>query len=63
MNGAYKITQGYYVGVEQKLRDLVLLFVFGSVEMFFEAYRKLTNYDQTDRLLNKYQFQEKVDEE
>jgi hypothetical protein len=50
MNGAYKISQGYYTELESLLKNLTYLFVFGMLEFFFELYRKLSQFDQTDQL-------------
>jgi hypothetical protein len=50
MNGKYKITKGHYIAMEEKLRDLVYLYVFGVLECMFEMYRRLSKFDQTDEL-------------
>jgi hypothetical protein len=56
MMGKYKIFQGYYlfVSLEVKLRELSYLFVFGAVELFFEMFRKLSEFDQTFDLKYEY---------
>lgn len=36
---------------------MTLLYVFGVVEQFFECYRRLSYFDQTEDLQYEYQFQ------
>ena len=50
MNGAYKITDGYLVTVEDTFKNMVYLYVFGLVELFFRYYRMLSDFDQTKQL-------------
>ena len=56
MNGAYKISEGYFVEMETTLKDLSLLFVFGIVELMFELFKKVSQFDQTDSLKFVYAF-------
>lgn len=50
MRGGYKITQGLLVKLEGRFRDMIYLYVFGIVELFFEYYRRLSYFDQTEDL-------------
>ena len=45
-----------------KLKDLVTLYVFGIVELFFEFYKKLSQFDQTDDLKYQYYFSDSSEE-
>ena len=56
LKGGYKITKGYLISLEIQLKDLSTLYVFGLVELFFEFYRKLSQFDQTDDLKYEYFF-------
>lgn len=56
MNGSYKITHGYLIKIENTIKDMTYLYVFGIVEMFFEFYRRLSYFDQTEQLSYDYQF-------
>ena len=56
LRGGYKITKGFFLSLEIKLKDLMTLYVFGAVELFFEFYRKLSQFDQTDNLKYEYFF-------
>lgn len=57
MNGAYKITKGYLPEVEETVKNVVYLYVFGNVDLFFEYYRRISEFDQTKELRYVYQFQ------
>ena len=61
MNGGYKITSGFIVQIEWKFRDLVYLFVFGVEELYFEFYRRLSYFDQTEELKYEYTFKSSAD--
>ena len=63
MNGKYKISGGFYVSLETQLKDLTYLYVFGNVELFFEMYRRLGDFDQTNELRYEYKFKDQADEE
>lgn len=58
MMGRYKITSGYLVEVESRFKDMIYLYVFGIVELFFEYFRRLSYFDQTEDLKYEYQFQD-----
>jgi hypothetical protein len=61
MNGAYKVTKGYLPQVEETVKNVVYLYVFGNVDLFFEYYRRISEFDQTDQL--KYEYQLRSEEE
>lgn len=42
MNGAYKITEGYFPEIEDTVKNLVYLYVFGNCDLFFEFYRRIS---------------------
>ena len=56
MNGAYKITEGYFIEMESTLKDLSLLFVFGIVELMFQLFKRMSHFDQTDNFKYVYSF-------
>jgi TctA family transporter len=58
MNGAYKLTMGYFPTIEAIIKNMVYLYVFGNTELFFMMYRKLSSFDQTEELKYVYQFQD-----
>ena len=58
MMGAYKVTGGYFKEFETTLKNMVYLYVFGLVELFFGFYRKLSEFDQTKELKYEYEFTE-----
>ena len=59
MRGKYKITGGYVVALEKKLKELVLLMVFANVDFFFELFKKLSEFDQTGALKFEYLLEDK----
>lgn len=63
MNGKYKVTKGYYIALEAQLKDLTYLYVFGNMELFFEMFRRLSDFDQTNELKYEYKFKDAADEE
>lgn len=63
MNGKYKVTKGFYISLETQLKDLTYLYVFGNVELFFEMFRRLSDFDQTNEIKFQYQFKDAADEE
>ncbi len=50
MNGAYKISEGYFPSVEEIVKNVVYLYVFGNCDLFFGFYRKISDFDQTSEL-------------
>lgn len=62
MMGAYKVTGGYFSEFESTLKNMVYLYVFGLVQLFFGFYLKLSEYDQTKYLKYEYRFSD-VEEE
>lgn len=48
MRGGYKITSGYLPEVEEIVKNIVYLYVFGNTDLFFEYYRKISEFDQTE---------------
>jgi hypothetical protein len=63
MLGKYKVTKGFYIQKENQLKELVYLYVFGNLELFFELYRKLSDFDQTSSLRYEYCFEDKRERE
>lgn len=63
MNGKYKISKGFFVSKELQLRDLTYLYVFGNVELFFEMFRRLGDFDQTNDLKYAYRFTDESENE
>ena len=63
MNGKYKITKGFFISIETQLKDLTYLYVFGNVELFFEMFRRLGDFDQTNELKCAYKFKDQADDE
>lgn len=58
MRGGYKITSGYLPEVEEIVKNIVYLYVFGNTDLFFEYYRKISEFDQTEQLRYEYQFED-----
>jgi len=56
MKGAYKITKGYRPEVEDTVKNVIYLYVFGNMDLFFEFYRRISEFDQTNDLKYEYQF-------
>lgn len=62
MKGGYKITKGYLPAVEETVKNVIYLYVFGNVDLFFEYYRRISDFDQTNELRYDYQLRSEAEE-
>jgi hypothetical protein len=62
MRGAYKISKGYLPKMEETVKNVVYLYVFGNCDLFFEFYRRITEFDQTNELRYAYEFKSSAEE-
>ena len=56
MTGAYKISMGYDPAFDETVKGLLYLYVFGLVELVYEYFRRLSDFDQTNDFKYEYQF-------
>lgn len=62
MSNDYKYTAGSDTGLDGKIKDFVLLYIFGLFALFVELYSKICDMDQTAELKFDYQFKEMEEE-
>jgi hypothetical protein len=56
MSNDYKYTGGSDIALDGKIKDFVLLYIFGIFALFVELYSKICDMDQTAELKFDYQF-------
>jgi hypothetical protein len=62
MSNNYLYTGGSNTELDGKIKDFVLLYIFGLFALFVELYSKICDIDQTAELKFEYQFKEMEEE-
>lgn len=62
MSNDYRYTAGADSDLDSKIKDFVLLYIFGLFALFVELYAKMCDIDQTTELKFDYQFKEMEEE-
>lgn len=58
MSVNYQYTSGTYPELDGKVKDFVLLYIFGLFALFVEMYAKMCEIDQTNELRFDYQLKQ-----